>query len=270
MARIGVIDVETTGLRPLGHDRVVEVAAVVIQPDGTVLREFVTLLDPERDLGPTSIHGLTARDVIGAPRFRDIAGMLLEVLHGCVALAGHNVGFDHSFLTSEFGRLGFPFPDGPLLCTMQLAGGGSLSSVCSDYGVRVEGETHTAYCDAFAAAQLLVKILDDAPLLVAEISQWPAVAWPNVPRSSVKLATRDDSRRREAWPPTYLQRLLANVSSEPPLDDNNPAMVVYTDLLTRVLEDRRVDEEEGRLYLISRRSLASRVSKFRRHIATFF
>ena len=143
MGCVGVIDVETTGLRPYRHDRIVELAALVIHPDGTILREFVTLLNPERDLGPTWLHGISARDVLVAPRFGEIAGALLEVLDGCVALAGHNVRFDHSFLAIEFGRLGYSFPDGPMLCTMQLAGGRNLSCACSDYGIAVEGEAHT-------------------------------------------------------------------------------------------------------------------------------
>ena len=79
MPNVAVIDVETTGLNPYGHDRVVEIAAVVIEPDGTVVREFCSLINPERDIGPTSIHGLSANDVTSAPRFSEIAGALLEV-----------------------------------------------------------------------------------------------------------------------------------------------------------------------------------------------
>ena len=98
MPKLAVIDVETTGLNPYRHDRVVEVAAVVIETDGRVVREFCSLVNPERDIGPTSIHGLAASDVTSAPRFADVAGTLLEVVEDCVALAGHNVRFDHSFI----------------------------------------------------------------------------------------------------------------------------------------------------------------------------
>jgi DNA polymerase III subunit epsilon len=245
MACVGVIDVETTGLTPQRHDRIIEVAALVIHPSGTIVREFVTLLNPERDLGPTCIHGLTARDVLAAPRFAEIAGALCEVLDGCVALVGHNVRFDHSFLASEFDRLGYSFPDGPMLCTMQLAGGGSLSCACADYGIAVAGEAHTACHDARATAQLLVTLLKDAPRLAAEISHLPSMIWPDVPKSSVRLLSRSDSRTHEGDLPTYLQRLLTRVSPDAPPDDESPAMIAYTDLLARVLEDRRVDEDEG-------------------------
>ena len=245
MTCVAVIDVETTGLNPYRHDRIVELAALVIRPDGTVLREFVTLLNPERDIGPIRVHGLSTRDILAAPRFSEIAGALLEVLDGCVALAGHNVRFDHSFLTVEFDRLGYPFPDGPTLCTMQLAGGGSLSCACSDYRIAVEGEAHTAWHDARATAQLLATLLKDAPRLASEISRRPPIAWPNIPKSSVRPLTRDDSRRRQAEPPTYLQKLLTRVQPDIPPDNENSAILAYAALLARVLEDRHVDEEEG-------------------------
>jgi len=75
-ALIAVIDVETTGLFPFRHDRVVEVAAVIIHADGRVEREFVSLVNPARDIGPSSIHGLTSEDILHAPQFGEIAALL--------------------------------------------------------------------------------------------------------------------------------------------------------------------------------------------------
>ena len=246
MTCVAVLDVETTGLNPYRHDRIVELATLVLRLDGTILREFVSLVNPERDIGPTRLHGLGTRDILAAPRFAEIAGALVEVLDGCVALAGHNVRFDHSFLTVEFDRLGYPFPDGPTLCTMQLAGGGSLSRACADYRIALEGEAHTARRDAHATAQLLATLLRDAPRLASRISHRPAIAWPNIPKSSVTPLTRDDSLRRQAEPPTYLQKLLARVLPDLPTDNEDSAILAYTALLDRVLEDRHVDEEEGK------------------------
>ena len=245
MTCVAVIDVETTGLNPYRHDRIVELAALVISLDGWVRREFVTLVNPERDIGPSRVHGLSTRDILAAPRFSEIAGALVEVLDGCVALAAHNVRFDHSFLTAEFARLGHPFPDGPTLCTMQLAGGGSLSCACSDYGIAVEGEAHAACHDARATAQLLATLLKDAPRLASEISRQPPIAWPNIPKSSVRPLAREDSRRREAEPPAFIQKLLTRVQPDIPPEGENSAILAYTALLTRALEDRHVDEEEG-------------------------
>lgn len=245
MTLVAVIDVETTGLNPYRHHRIIEIAALSVSLDGTVVREFVTLINPDRDIGPTRIHGITSGEVLAAPRFEEIAGGLLHALEGCVAIAGHNVRFDHSFLGAEFGRLGYSFPAGPLLCTMHLAGGGSLSGACSDYGVAFEGEAHSARVDAFATSQLLVSLLNDAPNLSAEILNWSPIDWPDVPRMAARLLPRRDSRQHQATKPTYIQALLNRVLPDLPPAEALSATLSYTALLDRILQDRCVDEEEA-------------------------
>ena len=131
---IAVVDVETTGLFPFRHDRVVEVAVVIVRADGRIEREFVSLVNPARDIGPSSIHGLTSEDILHAPHFAEIAALVMDVLSGTVAIAAHNVRFDRQFLESEFSRLGCQLPDCFSICTMQLAGGGKLTDCCRDYG----------------------------------------------------------------------------------------------------------------------------------------
>jgi len=216
MSCVAVIDVETTGKFPQRHDHIVELAALVIRPDGTVLREFSTLVNPERDIGPTSIHGIDSRDVVNAPRFGEVAGALREVLDGCVAIAGHEVRFDRSFLAVEFERLGHAFPKGPALCTRRLAGGGSLTCACSDYGVPFEGTAHEALADAHATARLLATLLQDAPRLASKVVRAP----------------------------DYIQTLLSRMPPEIPQDEGDTGLVEYAAILDRVLEDRYVDDEE--------------------------
>lgn len=186
---------------------------MVIRPDGEVLREFVSLIDPERDIGPTGLHGITAGDVILAPRFGEVAPMLIEALNGCVAVAGHNVRFDRSFLACEFERLGHAIPECPALCTMQMAGGGSLSTCCKDYRVEFDGNAHSALDDARATARLLAKLLVDAPRKVSEISMWIPIGWPSLPRTSVKPLTRQESRRRQV-DRASLEKMLQTVSQQ--------------------------------------------------------
>src|ERR1017187_3764716 len=148
MSCIAIIDVETTGLNPYNCDRVVEVAALVVHPDGEILQEFVSLVNPERDMGPTSIHGLTSADILPAPRFGQLAGSLCSLFDGCVVVAGHNIRFDLSFLACEFKRLGYVFPSCPKLCTLHLAGGGTLSFCCREHDIPMDGTLHSALDDA--------------------------------------------------------------------------------------------------------------------------
>jgi DNA polymerase III subunit epsilon len=195
MTTVAVIDVETTGLHPGLQNRIIELAAIIIQLDGTPLREFITLINPERDVGPTRIHRLNTNDILSAPRFTDIAGALIEVLDGCVALVGHNVRFDISFLNYEFARLGYSFPDCPAICTMQLVGGTSLSAACCDYNISIDGEPHSAGYDAQSTAKLFSMLMLNDPCLKTNIFSRIPIVWPNIPKKSVKLLKRGELPR---------------------------------------------------------------------------
>lgn len=244
-SRIGVIDVETTGVFPFRHDRVVEVAAVIVRPDGRIEREFVSLVNPARDIGPSSIHGLTSADILHAPQFAEIAALLLDVLSGTVAIAAHNVRFDLQFLESELSRIGCLLPEYFSICTMELAGGGSLTECCGDYGIPFEGEAHHALADARAAARLLTCLLPDQPRMIQRLRQMTPIQWPPVPRTGKQPVTRDEAGRRQAEPPTFLQRLLARMHSSAAPIATDSAVMAYEGLLDRVLEDRHVDESEA-------------------------
>jgi len=100
-----VVDLETTGFSP-HQERIVEVAVVVLDADGVEVDAFCTLVDPERDPGPTHVHGITPEMVSGAPTFAQVHPYLATLLSGRVVV-GHNVDrFDLAFLLSECRRLG--------------------------------------------------------------------------------------------------------------------------------------------------------------------
>jgi len=242
---IAVIDVETTGLFPFRNDRVVEVAAVTLGADGEIEREFVSLVNPARDIGPSSIHGLTSEDVLYAPQFGEIAATLLDALSGTVAIAAHNVRFDRQFLESEFSRLGYQFPDCFSVCTMQLAGGGRLMNCCRDYGVSVEGEAHHALADARAAARLLTCLLTDEPRTAQKLRQLSPIQWPTIRIGGKRPVTRDESHRRQELLPTFVQRLLERRHDHALPDATDGAVIAYGALLDRALEDRHVDDTES-------------------------
>lgn len=242
---IAVIDVETTGLFPLRHDRVVEVAVVVVRTDGEVEREFVSLVNPARDIGPSSIHGLNSEDICHAPQFGEIAALVVETLQGVVAIAAHNVRFDRQFLEYEFSRMNYSFPNCHSVCTMQLAGGGRLTKCCEDYGISLPGEAHHALSDARAAACLLATIIGDQPSTANELNKLTPVEWPRVDRKSKSPLTRDESRRRQSEAPAFLQRLLRRMENSVRPSAPDGAVLAYEAVLDRILEDRRVDDVEA-------------------------
>ncbi|MFG2439046.1 DEDDh family exonuclease [Streptomyces sp. NPDC048508] len=113
-----VVDVETSGLRPYEH-RVLSVAVLTLDPEGKLVEEFSTLLDPGCDPGPVHIHGLTRELLRGAPTFEEVAEHIGTLLAGRVMVA-HNAQFDYEFLAREFARARLWLPVSQRMCTLAL------------------------------------------------------------------------------------------------------------------------------------------------------
>jgi DNA polymerase-3 subunit epsilon len=242
-----VIDVETTGLFPERHDRIVEFGVVVLDGEARRLDEWTTLLNPGRDVGPTRIHGITASQVADAPRFAEVAGDLAERI-GDRIIVGHNVGFDLRFLCAEFGALGSDISGVRGLCTMSLAsrvgaGGRTLQACCEDLGI-TEGGAHHALADARATASLLTCCLSrvESARYHLELPQpLPRRALPYLPPSGRAL-TRDAPLRS---PRNTLAALAARLPiGELDASGTDDAVAAYAELLDRALEDRTLTESE--------------------------
>jgi DNA polymerase-3 subunit epsilon len=163
--RFAVVDVETTGMRARGGDRIVEVAVVAI--DGGETRvAFHSLVNPGVRLSPfvTRLTGITDAQVTGAPRFQEIADAVLASLAGAVFVA-HNARFDWGFVAAELDRARGLALGGPRLCTVRLArrllppfGSRNLDNVARYLGVAIDGR-HRATGDAMATARILSLLL---------------------------------------------------------------------------------------------------------------
>ena len=242
-----VLDTETTGL--FRTDRVLEVAVVTIDLNRGVIDEWATLVNPMRDIPRkvTEIHGLTPRDVEAAPTFDEIAGTLAALLSGRV-IAAHNLSFDARMLSQEYSRLaaGWEVPDG--LCTMQAASSAGapvrqLEACCRHFGVEIE-TAHAALCDARAAANLLLVLLDRHRGLRDQIEALAARAAP-LPLAGLHTSQRTQQRsalvaRRD---PGYMTRLAARLPPHPELSREQNA---YLSLLDDALNDFVITVEERR------------------------
>jgi DNA polymerase-3 subunit epsilon len=191
-AGFAVIDLETTGFSPL-RERIVEVAVVLLDADGIETGAFCTLVDPERDPGPTHVHGITAAMVGDAPTFAEVHPHLAGLLSGRVVV-GHNVDrFDLAFLRAECSRLGEDREPVAVVSLdtlsvaqayLDLPGKARLIDCCDRYRLSWV-DHHNALGDARVTADLLgamrVELGDDllrTERLLAEgrLGVWPGAA----------------------------------------------------------------------------------------------
>jgi DNA polymerase-3 subunit epsilon len=163
-----VVDVETTGMRARGDDRITEVAIVHVD-GGTRRVAFDSLVDPGRPIPPfiTRLTGIDDALVAGAPRFAEVADRVLAALQGRVFVA-HNARFDLSFLRAELERACDVVFRPPLLCTVRLSRAlvpelqrRNLDSVIHWFGITTE-RRHRAAGDAVATAEVLLRLLGRA------------------------------------------------------------------------------------------------------------
>ena len=222
-----VVDTETTGLGKF--DRIVEIAAITINPQtGEIIDEFETLVNPERDIGPTSIHGITPSMVETAPTFAEIATALARRLTGAV-LVGHNLAFDVRMLQQEYDRLDSSFDCGHGRCTLR-ATGLKLASACAKYGVSLS-ETHQAYSDALATAMLLTFLDDDTT--ECETARVITHGLRHIPRTTRRPVQSGTTRSR-----------LSHITDIGNLSFLVDAELAYLDALDHVLDDHILTDQE--------------------------
>mgnify|MGYP004596622295 FL=1 len=107
-----VFDIESTGVNAR-QDRIIELAAIRVEPDGTET-EKCWLLNPGVPIPPetTAIHGITDDIVKNCPTFADAAAEIEAFFRDC-DLSGFNADrFDIPCLEEEFARTGRNFASG--------------------------------------------------------------------------------------------------------------------------------------------------------------
>ncbi len=163
-----VFDTETTGLNPLGGDRIVEIGCVEVMNHVPTGRTFHVYLNPERDMPEAAfaVHGLSTEFLADKPLFATVASDFLAFTEGA-RLVAHNAAFDVGFLNAELGRLGHgPLDPERIVDTLALArrkhpfAPASLDALCQRYGIdnsrRVK---HGALLDAEILADVYVELL---------------------------------------------------------------------------------------------------------------
>jgi DNA polymerase-3 subunit epsilon len=180
-----VFDTETTGLNPLGGDRMVEIGCVEIVNRVETGRHYHAYFYPERDMPfeAEMVHGLTASFLSDKPLFGDKAEELLDFLEDS-PLVAHNASFDFGFLNYELERCGRTTVSmNRMRDTLQLARSRhpgakhSLDALCMRFGIdgshRVK---HGALLDAQLLAQVYVELTGGRQIGLGLVAETGSVA----------------------------------------------------------------------------------------------
>lgn len=159
---LAVFDIESTGTNT-EHDRIVELAILVIRPDGSE-RHHVMRFNPETPIPAevTAVHGISDEDVRDEPTFGHRMEAVRRFFDGA-DLAGYNIRqFDLPLLLEEFRRAGSEFDiEGRNLLDAKsiffLENPRDLTAAVAHYLGEDFQEAHHALSDAKATARVLLR-----------------------------------------------------------------------------------------------------------------
>ncbi len=176
---LAIFDLESTGVDTT-KDRIVEIAVVRLNPDGTVERkpaEGRRLINPGIPIPAevTAIHGISDADVLDAPTFAQIARGLHAYLDGCDRGGFNVLGYDIPLLHEEFTRAGIDWrPDlsrvvdvGVIFKLMEPR---TLAAAVSGYLGWTHTDAHSALADTVATTEVLFAQVARYPRFAAGIS----------------------------------------------------------------------------------------------------
>lgn len=231
-----VIDTETTGL--FKNDRIVEIGCIVFK-NGEMLEEWSTLINPNRDLGPTHIHKITPSMVSIAPTFEEIANDLQRLLNGRI-IVGHNASFDIRMLRQEFSRMNITIEFGAPFCTMMAArqlfpsGLDNLSEACKNVGIKIDN-IHSALGDARMALHLFEHVSESLQAVSPAVCQYKLEVnpTPTVQRKIFERKTDDAIGR------------IRSFAKKVPFPTANQKEVAYLLLMNMAMDDLVISPEEN-------------------------
>ncbi|MBK0347910.1 hypothetical protein JDW15_04530 [Aerococcaceae bacterium zg-ZJ1578] len=119
--RIAIVDIEATGTNFAEGDRMIQLAAIIIE-NGSIVAEHSMLINPEMVI-PTHIShltGITQEQVDIAPTFEKVASLWENRLRDCIFVA-HNLAFDYTFLQQSFELCQIEWQPKALIDTLTLA-----------------------------------------------------------------------------------------------------------------------------------------------------
>lgn len=203
VSRQVALDLETTGLT-VGN-RIIEIGCVEIIDRNLTGRQYQSYVNPDCEIeeGAQRVHGITAEQLVGKPRFPEILDEVLEFVKDAEVLI-HNAGFDLGFLNHELELAGradkfenycLKVTDTLMLAREKSSGGSSLDQLCDFYQVdRRQREWHGALLDARLLAHVYLRMTGGQMGLSLEVQTRRRRT--NVEEVSIPVLRADPEERR--------------------------------------------------------------------------
>lgn len=164
-----VFDTETTGIKPLEGDKLVEIGCVELidhMPSGRTYHQYI---NPERDVPAeaVAVHGLNEDFLKDKPTFAEIVTDFLDFIGPDAKLIAHNADFDMGFMNAELAACGFPSLDKRrVIDTLTIArkkfpgSPASLDALCRRFEIDNSNRTlHGALLDSELLAEVYLELI---------------------------------------------------------------------------------------------------------------
>lgn len=166
-----MFDSETTGLKAEDGDKLIEVALITYDTETRkAIDKYIQRIDPECSIsaGAQEVHGISYSQLVGKPKFAEIAQHCHDLFTQADFVVAHNLVFDATFFMYEFQACGLVLPTKPSIDTMTEARWAcpdgkypKLGELC--FALRVPYDpaaAHSAEYDVEVMAQCLFKGAD--------------------------------------------------------------------------------------------------------------
>lgn len=182
-----VLDIEATGARPDLGDRMVEIAAFMVEPGFRVNRRefFHSLVNPDMDIPERAVelHGLSNSHVSGAPDSCNVLYDFFEFASGAVPVA-HRASKDMSYIKNEMREYGIEMNFGLYIDTLRLSRRlyprqkNSLDALTDRFSIKTNARTqrHSATYDAestsIAFCIMMRKVFEESCYTLSELMEY--------------------------------------------------------------------------------------------------
>ncbi len=188
-------DLETTGI-DVYRDRIVQIGAIQIMPDGTKT-EHEWIINPGIPIpkGASDVHGITDEMVADKPKLGDIGAELAKLFTN-VDLGGYNVkNFDIPMLAEEFNRIGLSLDTEDIkivdaMTIFKIKEARTLAAAYQKFCGKELVDAHDAMVDIRASMEVLdgqLSHYDDLPYSPAELHEYCFPADPDAYDAEGKL-----------------------------------------------------------------------------------